>query len=163
VPIGLGVSCWAQLVGVLGRVIMYLGFIILLNTYSALFAAIGARDGMDAGGTHWMTRPFWEASPDIDPGMPSLLGTFGSDFGWIQMYSDCIILIKTSSTVRLVIGWQEGVDANGAHWMMCSIYRTGHPMSRYGGHWGFLRRNLYMYNKSTLILPLPCIRGGGDG
>jgi hypothetical protein len=110
VQIGLGVSCWVQLVGALGRVKMYLGLIILLNTYSALFAAIGGRDR--AG----MTLPFWEASPHIDPGMPSLLlGTVGSDFGWIQMYSECIILIKTASTIRLVIGWQEGMDANGAH------------------------------------------------
>lgn len=113
VPIGLRVSCWVQLVGALGRVEMYLGIIILLNTYSAFFAAIGGRDRVDAGR---MTLPFWEASPHIDPGMPSLLlGTVGSDFGWIQMYSECIILIKTASTICLVIGWREGMDANGAH------------------------------------------------
>ena len=101
-PIGLRVSCWVQLVGALGRVEMYLGLIILLNTYSALFAAIGGRDRVDAGR---MTLPFWEASPHIDPGMPSLLlGTVGSDFVWIQMYSECIILIK----LLLLFAWSLG-------------------------------------------------------
>ena len=38
---------------------MYLGLIILLNTYSSLFAAIGGQDGMDVGGTHWMTRSIY--------------------------------------------------------------------------------------------------------
>lgn len=47
--------CWAQLVGVLGQVKMYLGLIVLIKTYSPLFAAIGGWDGMDAGGAHWMT------------------------------------------------------------------------------------------------------------
>ena len=31
---------------------MYLGSITLMKTYPALFAAIGGRDGMDAGGVH---------------------------------------------------------------------------------------------------------------
>ena len=34
---------------------MYLGSITLMKTYPALFAAIGGRDGMDAGGVHQMT------------------------------------------------------------------------------------------------------------
>jgi hypothetical protein len=34
---------------------MYLEFITLMKTYTALFAAIGGRDGMDAGGVHQMT------------------------------------------------------------------------------------------------------------
>jgi len=34
---------------------MYLGSITLMKTYPALFTAIGGRDGMDAGGAHWMT------------------------------------------------------------------------------------------------------------
>jgi hypothetical protein len=33
---------------------MYLGSITLMGTYTALFAAIGGRDGMDAGGVHQM-------------------------------------------------------------------------------------------------------------
>jgi hypothetical protein len=34
---------------------MYLGSITLMKPYTALFAAIGGRDGMDAGGVHQMT------------------------------------------------------------------------------------------------------------
>ena len=33
---------------------MYSGSIILIKTYPALFTAMG-QDGMDVGGTHWMT------------------------------------------------------------------------------------------------------------
>ena len=33
---------------------MYLGSITLMKTYTALFAAIGGRDGMDASGAQWM-------------------------------------------------------------------------------------------------------------
>ena len=47
--------CWAHLVGLLAQVKLYLELITLIQTYSTLFIAIGGRDGMDAGGTHWMT------------------------------------------------------------------------------------------------------------
>ena len=48
--------CWAHLVGLLAQVTLYLELITLIQTYSTLFIAIGGRDGMDAGGTHWMTH-----------------------------------------------------------------------------------------------------------
>ena len=54
-PLGALPRCWAHLVGVLGRVNLYLEPITLINTYLALFTAIGGRDRMDGGGTHWMT------------------------------------------------------------------------------------------------------------
>jgi hypothetical protein len=53
--LSLGFAFGGVLGGVLDGVNMYLGSIILIKTYSALFTAIGGRDGMDAGGTHWMT------------------------------------------------------------------------------------------------------------
>jgi hypothetical protein len=53
--LGLGVGYWARLGAVSDGKKMYLVSITLTKTYTALFAAIGARDGMDAGGAHWMT------------------------------------------------------------------------------------------------------------
>ena len=47
--------CWAHLAGVLGGEKMYLGSRIIIKINPALSLAIGGRDGMDAGGGHWMT------------------------------------------------------------------------------------------------------------
>ena len=47
--------CWVHLAGVSGGEKIYLGSIIILEIYPALSLAIGGRDGMDAGGAHWMT------------------------------------------------------------------------------------------------------------
>jgi hypothetical protein len=57
VPVELrfGFGFLGRLGAVLDQVNTYLGSIILIKTYSALFIAIGRRDGMDAGGIHWMT------------------------------------------------------------------------------------------------------------
>ena len=58
--------CWARLAGVSGGEKTYLGSSILINIDPALSAAIGGRDGVDAGGGHWMTcsnyrtrHPLW--------------------------------------------------------------------------------------------------------
>ena len=46
-PLGALPCCWAHLVGVLGWVNLYLEPITLINTYLALFTAIGGQDRMD--------------------------------------------------------------------------------------------------------------------
>jgi hypothetical protein len=46
--------CWARRGWKKVYYKMYLGSITLMKTYTALFAAIGGRDGMDAGGVHQM-------------------------------------------------------------------------------------------------------------
>ena len=72
--------CWAQLVGVLGQVKMYLGLIVLIKTYSPLFAAIGGWDGMDAGGAHWMTLSSPSSLGNISSWCNS--GSFQVHFKW---------------------------------------------------------------------------------
>ena len=54
---------------------MYLGSITLMKTYTALFAAIGGRDGMDAGGVHQMTCAIYRTRQPFDFIMLGLLGT----------------------------------------------------------------------------------------
>jgi hypothetical protein len=46
---------------------MYLGSITLMKTYPALFAAIGGRDGMDAGGVHQMTCAIYRTCQPLQP------------------------------------------------------------------------------------------------
>ena len=45
-----------HLAGVSGGEKTYVGSIIIIKFYPTLSLAIGGRDGMDAGGGHWMTR-----------------------------------------------------------------------------------------------------------
>ena len=47
--------CWVHLAGVSGGEKTYSGSIIVIKIYPTLSLAIGGRDGMDAGGAHWMT------------------------------------------------------------------------------------------------------------
>jgi hypothetical protein len=49
------VSCWEHLATVLGGATIYSGSITLIIIYSAIYLAIGGRDGMDGSGAHWMT------------------------------------------------------------------------------------------------------------
>ena len=65
--------------GVLGQVNLYLGLITLINTYLALFAAIGGQDGVDAGRTHWMTHSNYRTCHQTC--LSGLFGTFGGCFG----------------------------------------------------------------------------------
>jgi hypothetical protein len=53
--------CCAQLAGLSGGEIFYLGSSIIIKSYSALSPTIGEQDGMDGGGAYWMTLPFLEA------------------------------------------------------------------------------------------------------
>jgi hypothetical protein len=54
---------------------MYLGSITLMKTYPALFAAIGGRDGMDAGGVHQMTCAIYRTRQLFNFIVLGLLGT----------------------------------------------------------------------------------------
>jgi hypothetical protein len=49
---------------------MYLGSITLMKTYTALFAAIGGRDGMDAGRVHQMTCAIYGTHQPLVLGSP---------------------------------------------------------------------------------------------
>ena len=60
VPVGY----WAHLGAAFNGIKMYWVSITLIKTYTALFAAIGGWDGMDAGGAHWMTC-FINRSPPL--------------------------------------------------------------------------------------------------
>jgi hypothetical protein len=67
VPVELEFGFWGRLGGVLDGVNMYFRSIILMKTHSALFAAIGGRDGMDADGTHWMTCSIYRTRQALAP------------------------------------------------------------------------------------------------
>ena len=47
--------CWAHLVGVLGGVKLYSGYIIIVKIYPALSTAVGGWDRMDCRRPLWMT------------------------------------------------------------------------------------------------------------
>ena len=46
--------CWAHLAGVSDGIKLYLGSIIIIKIYPALFTAIGGWDGMDGSRRLWM-------------------------------------------------------------------------------------------------------------
>ena len=50
------IHVWVHLAGVSGGEKTYVGSIIIIKFYPTLSLAIGGRDGMDAGGGHWMTH-----------------------------------------------------------------------------------------------------------
>jgi len=77
-----------------------LGFRIIIINYPALSAAIGGRNGMDAGRAHWMTLPFWEVPSKLMLGFGMLLGLMGSVF---QKEKDILLATLCLITFHLVI------------------------------------------------------------
>ena len=96
--LGLAPQRWAHLAGISGGENIYLGSRIIIKNYPALSAAIGGRDGMDAGRALWMTLPFWELPSKLMLGL--LLGSMGSVF---QKEKDILLATLCLITFHLVI------------------------------------------------------------
>jgi hypothetical protein len=87
VPVELGFGFWGRLGAVLDRVNTYLGSIILIKTYSALLIAIGRRDGMDAGGIHWMTCSIYRTCQALAPARAQIC--YWACWAWLYTHLGC--------------------------------------------------------------------------